>query len=41
MHLPRLEDVDETHEQRAQLLAVEGVLLLAHLHPQLLCDDVL
>lgn len=36
-----LEDVDEAHEQRAQLLAVEGVLLLTHFHSQLLCDNVL
>lgn len=36
-----LEDVDQTHEQRAQLLAIEGVLLLTHLHSQLLCDNVL
>lgn len=33
--------MDQAHEQRAQLLAIEGVLLLAHLHPQLLCGDVL
>lgn len=30
--LTTFEDVYETHEQRAQLLAVEGVLLLSDLH---------
>lgn len=36
-----LEDVDETHEQRAQFLAVESVLLFTHFHFQLLGNDVL
>lgn len=36
-----LEDVDQTHEQRAQLLAIESVLLFTHLHSQLLCNNVL
>lgn len=30
--LTTFEDVYETHEQRAQLLAVEGVLLLSDFH---------
>lgn len=30
--LTALKDVDETHEQRAQLLTVEGVLVLTDVH---------
>lgn len=37
----RLEDVDEAHEQRAELLAVESMLLFTHFHFQLLCNNVL
>lgn len=35
----RFEDVDETHEKSAQLLAVECVLLLSHVHFHLLTGD--
>lgn len=31
--------MDETHKERAQLLAVEGVLLLSHIHFHLLTGD--
>jgi len=39
--LTTLEDVYETHQQRAQLLAVEGVLLLRHVYLDLSAGDVL
>lgn len=37
----RLEDVDETHEQRAQFLAIERMLLFTHFHSELLCNNIL
>lgn len=38
--LTAFEDVYEAHEQRAQLLAVEGVLLLCDVHLHLPAGDV-
>ena len=37
----RLEDVDETHQQSAQFLAVESMLLFTHFHFELLCNNIL